>query len=110
MSDTSTAIVTAYFDCVRDRDLGVVDLFHDDARLVGLGTIKFGKSEVRDFYTGVIENAGPTPRLVGGLLADAGRVAAEIEITLRDGATIHAVDLFEVEDGRIRCLTYFLRS
>jgi hypothetical protein len=33
------AVVEAYFACMRAGDEGVADLFHEDARLVGLGTV-----------------------------------------------------------------------
>jgi hypothetical protein len=103
-------IVSEYFTCMRARDVGVVDLFHDDAELVGLGTRRRGRAAIREFYRGVIERAGPTPRQVGGLLAEGERVAAEIVIELAGGASVHAVDLFVVEKGRIRSLTYFLAN
>jgi hypothetical protein len=105
-----TGIVEEYFARVRARDIGMVELFHDDARLIGLGGEKAGKEAIRSFYTGVIERAGPTPTLVGGLMVSGNRVGAEIQISLEGGATVHAVDLFVVEDGRIRSLTYFLAS
>ena len=110
MTREPASVVAAYFSCMRSRDPGVADLFHDDARLVGLGSEKNGKAAIREFYAGVIERAGPRPSLRGKLLVDGKRVAAEIVIELGDEATIHAVDLFEVEDGRIRSLTYFLST
>jgi hypothetical protein len=72
---------------MRARDVGVVDLFHDDAQLIGLGMRRQGRESIGEFYRGIIERAGPTPRLVGGL-----------------------VDLFVVEEGRIRSLTYFIAN
>jgi len=110
MSADATRTVEEYFARVRARDIGMVDLFHDDARLIGLGGEKSGKEEIRAFYANVIERAGPTPTLVGGLLASGDRVGAEIQIALEGGATVHAFDLFVVEDGRIRSLTYFIAS
>ena len=35
-------------------------------------------------------------------------VAAEIVIDLADAPSLHVMDLFEVEDDRIRRLSYFL--
>lgn len=110
MSADPTAIVDAYFARMRARDPAVVDLFHDDARLVGLGSTKQGRPAILEFYRGVIEGASPTPRLVGSLLTAGSRVAAEIQIELANGATIHALDLFELDGDRIRSLTYFLAS
>jgi hypothetical protein len=34
-------------------------------------------------------------------------VLAEIEIDLANGTRVHAIDVFVVEDERIRSLTYF---
>jgi hypothetical protein len=93
---------------MRAGDEAVVDLFHPDAKLVGLGTTRAGKDAIREFYQGVIRRAGPTPRSAGPLLVDGSRVAAEIYIDLADDVCVHAVDIFVVEDGRIRSLTYFL--
>jgi len=104
------AIATEYFARMRARDLSVVELFHEDAELIGLGTRRHGREAILDFYRGVIERAGPTPRPLGSLLADGDRVAAEILIELAGGATVHAVDLFTVEQGLIRTLTYFIAS
>lgn len=110
MSEDPGSVVETYFACMQRGDLEVVQLFHDDARLVGLGEVKAGRAAIRSFYEGVIERAGPSPRLLGPLLQQGDRVAAEIEITLTDGGRIHAVDLFHVDDGRIRSLTYFIAS
>ena len=108
MSDDPEAVVTEYFARVRARDASVAELFHDDAKLIGLGTERSGKQAIREFYAGVIERAGPTPSVVGALLVGGSRVAAEILIRLENDATVHAIDLFVVEGGRIRSVTYFL--
>jgi hypothetical protein len=108
MGMEASEVAKAYFECMRARDLGVVDLFHDDACLIGLGGVKSGKDAIREFYKGSIEGASPSPSLVGDLLASGPRVAAEIQIALADGSKVHAVDVFVVEDGKIRSLTYFI--
>jgi hypothetical protein len=95
---------------MRARDLSVVDLFHENAELIGLGTRRCGRPAIREFYSGVIERAGPSPRTLGPFLADGDRVAAEILIELPGGSTVHAVDLFTIEKGFIRSLTYFIAS
>ncbi len=110
VSQSAQEIVQAYFSRIRARDPGVADLFQPDAELIGLGEIKSGRDVIREFYAGVIRNAGPTPELVGELLLSANRVAAEIRISLDNGDSVHAVDLFVVEDGLIRSLTYFLSN
>jgi hypothetical protein len=104
------SVVTDYFSRARAGDVSIVDLFHDDATLIGLGKTTTGRDAIREFYNGVIERAGPSPTLGGPLLTQGNRVAAEIIIKLSGGAVVHAVDLFEVEDGRIRSLTYFICS
>jgi hypothetical protein len=103
-------IAGEYFDRVRARDSGVAELFHEDAELIGLGTRLRGRSAIEELYRGVIERAGPMPTLIGSPLCDGSRVAAEIRIELDGGATVHAVDLFDVQDGLIRSLTYFIAN
>lgn len=100
-------VVEEYFSHMRDHNLEVVKLFHDDAVLLGLGMRVSGHQAIREFYTNAIEAGGPQPRLAGPLMSDGRRVAAEIYIDLSDGSTLHVVDMFHVEDGRIRLLNYF---
>ena len=108
MASEPASVATEYFSRMRAGDKSVVELFHDDATLVGLGTTRTGKDAIRDFYRGVIERAGPTPRSAGPLLVNGCRVAAEVFIDLSDEVSVHAVDIFVVEEGRIRSLSYFL--
>ena len=108
MSDDPASVASEYFSRMRAGDESVVELFHDDATLVGLGTTRTGKDAIREFYRGVIERAGPTPRSAGPLLVGGTRVAAEVFIDLSDDVSVHAVDIFVVERGRIRSLSYFL--
>ena len=98
----------SYFEKIRNRDPGVADLFHEDGSIIGLGGVKSGRETIREFYKASIEGASPTPALTGELLVSGPRVAAEINISLADGSGIHAVDLFVVEEGLIRSLTYFI--
>ena len=108
MTSEPARVASEYFSRMRAGDISVVELFHDDAALVGLGTTRTGKDAIREFYHGVMERAGPTPRSAGPLLVKGSRVAAEVYIDLPDDVSIHAVDIFVVENGRIRSLTYFL--
>jgi hypothetical protein len=101
-------VASEYFSRIRAGDISVVDLFHDDAILIGLGTKRTGRDAIHEFYQGVIERAGPSPRSAGPLLADESRVAAEIVIEFPGGQRVYAVDIFVVEDGRIRSLTYYI--
>ncbi len=102
------AVVQSYFSCMRNRDPGVAELFHLDARLIGLGTIVSGRPAIAEFYAGAIRNAAPTPEALGPLLVEGNRVAAEVAIHLNDGSVMHVVDLFVVDGSLIRSLTYFV--
>jgi hypothetical protein len=108
MGSDPASVASEYFSRMRAADESVVELFHDDATLVGLGTTRTGKDAIREFYQGVIRRAGPTPRSAGPLLVNGPRVAAEVHIDLSKDVSVHAVDIFVVENGRIRSLTYFL--
>jgi hypothetical protein len=110
MRSDPASIVTEYFSRMQARDPSVVDLFDDDACLVGLGSKRSGRDAIREFYHNIIDRAAPSPRRVGELLVEGSRVAAEIYIDLPNGSTVHAVDLFHIERGRIRSLTYFLAT
>ena len=104
---TPEQVVEAYFARMREHDLEVVKLFHDDAVLLGLGMRVTGHEAIREFYERAIAGGGPQPRPAGPLLSDGRRVAAEIHIDLSNGTTLHVVDMFHIENGRIRMLNYF---
>jgi hypothetical protein len=108
MTTEPSSVAAEYFTKIRARDISVAELFHTDATLVGLGQITSGRDAIREFYQGAIDGASPTPRSIGDLLSDGSRVAGEVMIDLADGQVIHAVDIFVVEEGLIRSLTYFL--
>lgn len=103
-------MVERYFAAMNAGDVGVVELFHHDAQLVGLGTVVVGRPAIDEFYAASIAAARPTPRLVGPLLVSGNRVGAEIEIELTGAPSMHVLDLFEVDAGRIRRLTYFVAT
>lgn len=106
----ATETVRLYFDRILAGDPSVADVFHDDGQLIGLGQMTSGKPAIRAFYEDSIRRASPQPELVGELLAAGPRVAAEIKIALADGTEMHVVDLFVVEGGKIRSLTYFVAA
>jgi hypothetical protein len=108
MGVDSVSVAEEYFARMRDGDLSVTELFHEEAELVGLGMTRRGKAAVADFYRKVIERAGPSPRPAGPLLGNGSRVAAEVFIDLTEEVSVHAVDIFVIEDGLIRSLTYFI--
>ena len=113
MSDSvseAETVVREYFSRMQAGDKDVYKLFHDDAVLNGLGRRTTGREAIRQFYSRAIDEGAPQPRLAAPLLREGNRVAGEIHIGLADGATLHVMDLFEVEAGRIRSLTYFLAS
>lgn len=101
-------IARQYFARMRAGDLRVLELFHDDAVLLGLGQVTRGRDAIRAFYAGAIEGGRPQPSEPVTLMAQGNKVFAEVNIGLGDGGSVHAVDLFEVEAGRIRSLTYFI--
>ena len=63
-----------------------------------------------EFYREVFNRAGPVHRPAGPLLAGGSRVAAEIYVDLPGGSSIHAMDVFHIEGGLIRSLTYFIAN
>ena len=122
MPAEATAVVERYFACMRAGDVAVAELFHLDARLIGLGRIVDGRAAIAQFYAASIALARPQPRLLGPWLVAGERVAVElmVEIVNRDRAAaelgvdvaatppMHVMDLFVVADGLIRSLTYFV--
>lgn len=108
MRTDPTSVVREYFARMRAGDPSVVELFHPEARVRGLGAVRSGRKEIEAFYRDTMEQARPSPRQAGALMAEGSRVAAEILIDIGEGLTIHVVDLFEVESGLILSLTYFL--
>lgn len=104
-------VVHLYLTRIRARDPEVYRLFHRDAVLNGLGLQTRGQEAIRDFYSRAMAEGGPQPRLAGPLLLEGQRrIAAEIYIDLANGQTLHVIDLFAVEQGLIRSLTYFVAS
>jgi hypothetical protein len=100
-------VALTYFERMRNADLSVVDLFTEDAELCGLGRRVQGKDEVRRQYEGLQNESRPRPR-PGLVLSQGDRVLAELKVELGDGRTTHVVDLFELRDGKIARLTYFI--
>jgi len=105
---SAAEVVEAYFDHMNHGDPAVAELFHHDAVLRGLGTETSGRPAIDEFYARSISAASPRPTLIGELLVAGERVAAEIEIALDGMAPLHVIDLFEIDHGQIRTLSYFL--
>ena len=106
--DEPAVVVAEYFRRVGAKDGQIAALFAPDASLIGLGTVVRGNPAIAEFYRESIERAAPTPTLVGPLLVEGSRVAAEIVIELTGLPPLHVVDLFVVNGGLIDSLTYFL--
>jgi len=96
-----------YFARMRARQ-PVDELFAPDGELFGLGNLVKGRAAIREFYAGAQSDAAPTPSEPLVLLADERHCAAEIKIALKNGITMHAMDLFEVADAQITRLSYFI--
>ncbi len=64
-------VAESYFACMRAGDVAVVDLFHEDAVLRGLGFRKQGREQIREFYAGAIAGARPSPSPASQLLVAA---------------------------------------
>jgi hypothetical protein len=100
--------VREVFARVRDGDLGVADLYAEDAVIVyGDGARAEGRDAIRAFYARAIEGIRPQPRVEAVL------EAPPLYVALVDvpGTEVHhrALDLFEVDDTGIRCLEIFAR-
>ena len=108
MHPPAAEIVEKYFACMRAGDAAVAELFHDDAQLIGLGTVVEGRPAIDAFYAASIAAARPEPRALGPWLIAGDRVAVELAIGLADAPTMHVMDLFVIDHGRIRSLTYFV--
>ena len=108
MTDDPRGVVAEYFRRVAAKDDQIAALFAPTASLTGLGTVVSGQVAISEFYKASIERAAPTPKLVGNLLVDGSRVAAEIVIELTGLPPLHVIDLFVVNEGLIESLTYFL--
>lgn len=108
MAKSPAEVADGYFACMRNGDAGVAALFHEDARLVGLGTVVSGRPAIAEFYAQSIRNASPAPRAAAPLAVEGNRVLAEVFIDLANGITMHVIDLFEIDGDLIRSLTYFV--
>ncbi len=108
MGNDPVQVVQRYFACMEAGDPAVAEIFHDDARLIGLGTVVAGRPAIDEFYAASIASARPMPRSLGAWLVGDNRVAVELEIALDGAPPLHVVDLFVVDGERIRSLTYFL--
>ena len=100
-------VAREYFARMRAGDIAVVDLFADDAELRGVGRRVRGRDAIRAFYEEAqrVQRAHPETGLVVG---DGDRAMAEIHVDFADGRRQHMVDLFDLRDGRIQALTYFV--
>jgi hypothetical protein len=106
---TPQQVVNEYFSRMRHSDFAVAELFAEDAVLIGMGEPICGKDAVAAFYRDSISRAAPSPDPLL-VFSDGPNVAAEIRITIADGTELHVLDIFEVRDGLIHSLKYFLNA
>jgi len=104
------AIVQEYFARVRAGDREVAELFREHATIRGLGMSVSGRANIRVFYDETMDEKRPDPELLHPLTVDGKRVIAELRIAVADGPPVHVLDLFEIEQGQILRLTYFMAS
>ena len=100
--------VREVFARVANGDLGVVDLFADDAVILfGNGGRVEGRDAIRAFYERAIGDIRPRPS-VEVVLESPPWYVAIVDVP---GADVHhrALDLFEVDDGGIRRLEIYTR-
>ena len=88
MAANASDVAEAYFACMRNGDPDVATLFHEDARLVGLGTIVSGRPAIAEFYAHSMRNASPAPRPAAPLAIEGNRVLAELYIDLANGIDV----------------------
>ena len=72
-----------------------------------MGRVAKGRDAVRSFYEQAVTEQAPRPEPVM-VVGEGDRVLGEIKVRFADGRVSHIVDLFEVRDGRIAALTYFI--
>jgi hypothetical protein len=104
---TPSSVVREYFARMQAADISVVNLFLEDAELIGLGTRVSGSEAIHEFYDSTIRDSKPVPEL-RTLAEDGDVVFAEIMISVPGISPIHVVDRFEIRDGKIHSLTYFV--
>ncbi len=110
MTTEPTAVVQEYFSRVRAGDRAVAELFAEHATIRGLGMSISGRSNIHAFYDETMDEKRPDPEQLHPLMVDGSRVIAELRIAVADGPPVHVLDLFEVEQGQILGLTYFMAS
>ena len=102
---TPEEVARSYFTRMRAGER-VDELFADDAEIKGFGRRTRGKAAIAQIYRDVQDASTPQPEIVA-ITTAGNRVFGEVRVALADGAFLHVVDVFEVEDDRIMSLTYF---
>lgn len=89
-----------YYRNINARDLeGVLSLFSDDAVFhLPDGRVVSGKDALRQMYTHVFAQGGPQPLPVKIVATDTD-AAAEVEVTLADGAKLFMASFFAMGAG-----------
>jgi ketosteroid isomerase-like protein len=112
---TVDEVVAAYFDRLNGENWdGLMELFHEDAELTAPSNTWRGRSEIGTYYRRTLAAFPEHLDQPGRVIASGDTAAVEIayEGRMKDGREIRfdAVDIFDVQDGRIRRLTTWYDS
>jgi len=89
-----------YYRSINAKDVeGVLSLFAEDAVFnLPDGRVVSGKDALRQMYMHVFAQGGPQPQPVN-IVANEMHAAAQIEVTLADGAKLHMASFFAMGAG-----------
>jgi ketosteroid isomerase-like protein len=101
-------VVREYFKRIFEVDPAVYDLYAKDAVFVmHTGEIIEGRDEIREHIeTRFAHSPHIKPPTIEELLSSGSAAVAVLEATFEDGV-FRAVDVFEIEDGRIKRLSIY---
>ena len=110
MTDTELRgadLVREVFARVRAGDLGVADLFSEDAVLLYGDVRAEGRDAIRRFYGRTIDVIQPRPT-VETILESPPRYVALVDLPTAV-SHMRALDLFELDGGRVRSIEIYVR-
>jgi hypothetical protein len=99
-AETGAKTVREIFNRVRNCDPALVDLYAEDGVCVQRDAVMNGRKEIFDYYAapgGVYDTLAPKPQ-IKALACDPPYFITVLEVAVRDGKTVHAIDLIEVND------------
>jgi len=112
MTMTTKDRALSYFDRVRARDAaGLALMFADDGRLIlPNGTVRIGRSEVRETYDAIFAGAPATPQ-VTATITQGNSCSVEIDAHFESGKITETVDIFDFDNaGLITRLSIYIRG